>query len=241
LPVKKKLHLPPHKAILERATTENTDSKVTLKTSGAKKEEQGQPVSLDVKEDQKSSEKVLSPADPSKVGCSPSVASASATNNSKTRTRPSTPSMKPIRFPPMSSPGLLTSIPPTGAFRETVDPATGLATPAAVFAHAMSLAGYTLENRTKKPHRGSSVQRVVYDMFDSNVKFTLHFPTLVPEGLVDDEVSGKLMRAFRSSPLHSKKRRLPGFAEMAPKSLTIPYPEEYILRRMEYNEKVTVR
>ena len=181
------------------------------------------------------------PLSPDLTKVESTIESGTTTNTTKTRARPSVPSMKAIRFPPMSSPGLLLSLPPAGTFRETVDPSTGLASPAAVFDHAMSLAGYTFENRTKKPHRGSSVQRVVDDMFDSNVKFTLHFPNLMPEGLSDDAVSGKLMRAFRSAPSHSKKRRLPGFSEMAPKSLTIPYPEEYIRRRLEYVEKVKAR
>jgi len=48
----------------------------------------------------------------------------------------------------------------------------------------MSLAGYTVEGRTTHPHRGSSVQRVVGDMFDSDVFMTLHFPDLVPEYLL---------------------------------------------------------
>ena len=235
LPVAQPQTAPP---IKERVSAEGMDSRGDNTTSGVHEDAHVEVGSGTVKEDDKSIEIPVS-ADHSRVESA--IDSGTTTNTTKTRTRPTTPSMKPIRFPPMSSPGLLTSIPPAGAFRETVDPSTGLATPAAIFEHAMSLAGYTLENRTKKPHRGSSVQRVVDDMFDSNVKFTLHFPSLMPEGLLDDAVSEKLMQAFRSAPSHSKKRRLPGFSEMAPKSLTIPYPEEYIRRRLEYVEKVTAR
>lgn len=160
----------------------------------------------------------------------------------KTRVRSQTQSMKPIRFPSMSSPGLLTYVPLTGAFRETVDSSTGMATPAAVFSLAMKMAGYTLENRSKKPHRGSSVQRVVDDMFDSNVKFALHFPKLIPHDLVDDQIASSLLRAFpMSSSSQPRKRKLPGFAEMAPKSLTLSYPEEYLKRRRLYIDKVNAR
>ena len=95
--------------------------------------------------------------------------------------RPANP-VKAIRLPSMNSPGLL--IPATsGIYRGSAD-SNGFTTPASVFDHAMSLAGYTTEGRTKHPHRGSSVKRVVGDMFDSNVKFTLHFPKLVPDNLL---------------------------------------------------------
>ena len=185
-----------------------------------------------------------------------------------------------IRFPPMSSPGLL--IPAvSGIYRETVNE-NGLTTPSSVFDHAMSLAGYTVESRTNFPHRGSSVKRVVGDMFDSNVKFTLHFPKLVPENLLDSmklkqdpdatmngtngtngtthkSLPDRLLDAFHvssSSPnkeqenaeMHDAngtksrvRRKLAQFSDMAPLSITTPYPENFVKKRMEYIVKVNER
>jgi hypothetical protein len=190
-----------------------------------------------------------------------------------------------VRLPPMSSPGLL--IPPSvGVYRGDAD-SNGFTTPASVFDYCMSLAGYTTLARTEKPHRGSSVRRVVGDMFDSNVTFALHFPPLVPKELwnlpVNDQESAKdgdkvenndkdahrdaaqlLFRALappeankehqlaktdmgteQASPDTSKtsrKRRRPwNFSEMAPLSLTLPYPEPYIQKRLRYIEKVQER
>jgi hypothetical protein len=191
-----------------------------------------------------------------------------------------------VRFPPMPSPGLL--IPPgSGVIRGTAD-SNGFTTPASVFEHAMSLAGYTTEERTKRPHRGSSVQREVGDMFDSNVKFSLHFPKLVPEDLLSsagetlpvaesenqmngdgghrDSLPERLMKAFRKGGPSSttitelpngngggneshasngtaprKRRKISQFSEMVPLSLTIPYPDQYIQKRLEYIEKIKER
>ena len=75
----------------------------------------------------------------------------------------------------MSSPGLL--LQPRSHIKEGT-------TPNGIFTQTMATAGYTAEARTKNPHRGSSVQRTVDDLFDSNVKFCLRFPQLVPDGLV---------------------------------------------------------
>ncbi len=86
---------------------------------------------------------------------------------------------RPVRMPPMSSPGLL--IPPSaGVYRGDAD-LNGFTTPASIFDHCMSSGGYTVEARTNHPHRGSSVKREVGDMFDSNVTLALHFPPLVPK------------------------------------------------------------
>lgn len=90
---------------------------------------------------------------------------------------------KPIRLPPMTSPGLLISHLAAGTYRSAVDAKTGFAKPETVFEQSMAMAGYTTEGRTKEPHRGSSVKRVVGDMFDSDVGFTLNFPKLVPKNL----------------------------------------------------------
>ena len=195
--------------------------------------------------------------------------------------RPANP-VKAIRLPPMSSPGLL--IPPTtGVYRGAQD-AKGFTAPAAVFDHAMSLAGYTTEGRTKRPHRGSSVRRVVGDMFDSNVKFTLHFPKLAPDNLMKlptaktrelptvksreefrdqskengtatESVAKRLIRALESTAFSSgtssektslaepsrKRHKLIRFVDMSPLSLTIPYPDKYIERRVHYFKKVKER
>jgi len=140
----------------------------------------------------------------------------------------------------------------------------------------MAAAGYTTENRSKKPHRGSSVKRAIDDMFEPNVKFCLGYPPLVPEDLIPPfssdasanggpRLSDRLLKAFRPTRAHPpgsglsngmgadtgtnsnktaekrRKRKLPGFMEMAPLSLTIPYPEEYIQKRLEYIDKVNAR
>jgi hypothetical protein len=98
--------------------------------------------------------------------------------------------LRTVRMPPMSSPGLL--IPP-GIYRGPAD-ANGLVSPNAVFTDAMDKAGYNIESRTKDPHRGSSVQRVVDDMYDSDVKLCLRFPELVPRKFLDkgDEANDTL-------------------------------------------------
>jgi len=54
--------------------------------------------------------------------------------------------------------------------------------PRTVFSHAMIAGGYTLEKRKMEPHRGSSTERTVHDMFDSDAGgMYLHFPELIPE------------------------------------------------------------
>jgi hypothetical protein len=189
--------------------------------------------------------------------------------------------VRPVRLPAMSSPGLL--IPPaSGIFRGAAD-SNGFTTPESVFDHAMSLAGYTTEARTKRPHRGSSVKRMVADMFDSNIKFSLHFPKLIPEGLLSssqeefangeasdshnmngdhhhESLPERLVKAFQrkassndeatngGDETHAangsaprKRRKLPQFTEMVPLSLSIPYPEQYIQKRLEYVEKIKER
>jgi hypothetical protein len=224
-----------------------------------------------------------------------------------------------VRLPPMSSPGLLV---PPGIYRGQVN-ANGLVAPNVVFAQAMAVAGYTTESRTKTPHRGSSVQREVGDMFDSDVELCLNFPKLVPDELLlpgrelsqppprehgtskstdfgydesdkpsDSRVSedGKrsyssvsgaqpeawsansqsnaaptprptlperLIQTFQSNssteatrgsngiaapPSKSRKRRrIMGFSDLAPLSLTLPYPAEYMQRRLAYGKKVNER
>jgi hypothetical protein len=192
-----------------------------------------------------------------------------------------------VRLPPISSPGLL--IPPSAVVYQVDVDANGFTTPAFIFDYCMSLAGYTTQERTENPHRGSSVRRVVGDMFDSDVSFALHFPPLVPKELwnlpVHDQESAKdgdgkaqnsdqdaprdaaqlLLRALAppgpkkehalaktdmgteqappgTTSKTSRKRRRPwNFSEMAPLSLTLPYPEPYIQKRLRYIEKVQER
>jgi hypothetical protein len=219
----------------------------------------------------------------------PTDVTSSSSTTPKPPRKPANPALRPVRLPPMSSPGLL--IPPvSGVFRGAAD-TNGNTTPASVFDHAMGLAGYTTEGRIKRPHRGSSVQRVVSDMFDSNVKFALHFPKLIPKDLLptkkqgEDDYDGdgnsimngdhqpglpeRLMKAFRVKRSYpppartsngngngddhnhstnkngripkAKRRKLATFRDMIPVSLAIPYPEEFIQKRLEYVEQINER
>eukprot|EP00980_Cylindrotheca_fusiformis_P003775 scaffold834_cov123-Cylindrotheca_fusiformis.AAC.22 len=148
---------------------------------------------------------------------------------------------------------------------------SGLTTMASVFDLYMNMIGYTDETRTKRPHIGSSVKRQVGDMFDSNVQFALHFPRLVPEDLVpdtssdemkEDSLAESLISAFdkkRNRPKQQspeeeggnttngthkttmKRRKLIQFSDMVPLSLTLPYPEWYIEKQVEYVQKVKAR
>ena len=108
-----------------------------------------------------------------------------------TKAKKKAPSLfKPARLPPMTSPGMFLSHNAAGIsqassalFRTAMDKKTCLAKPSILFDQSMASAGYTTEGRNKNPHRGSSVQKTVGDMFDSNVIFTPHFPELVPQEL----------------------------------------------------------
>lgn len=237
-----------------------------------------------------------------------STPAGSGTQASPAKKRATNP-VRAVRLPPLSSPCLL--IPP-GIYRGQVN-AKGLVAPDVVFAQAMETAGYTTESRTKAPHRGSSVRRVVGDMFDSDVKFCPHFPELVPHDLLGpgpeptqlvptakspeshigstsnqpshsgdqsekSVLSGsnvklefanekadpapklrptlpeRLIRAFQSSsggigsdgilpPPNKgrKRRRIMGFSDMAPLSLSLPYPDHYTQMRLAYVKKVNER
>jgi hypothetical protein len=192
--------------------------------------------------------------------------------------------LRSVRMPPMSSPGLLV---PPGIYRGPID-SNGLVSPNAIFIDAMTTAGYTLDSRTNDPHRGSSIQRVVDDMYDSNVKLCLNFPELVPrkylevresdaKSIEDDArvakdatseshennavttwtnhkkpnkkhvVAERLIKALEvgvnrednSERINwqrqgQKRRRVRSFTDLVPVSLTLPYPEEYILKRLDY-------
>ncbi|KAL7540893.1 hypothetical protein ACHAXR_012595 [Thalassiosira sp. AJA248-18] len=96
-----------------------------------------------------------------------------------------------IHVPPIGSPGLLmlptpaatASFPPSQTEEEArkrwlIRDAYLL--PSTVFRQSMIAGGYTIEKRNEKPHRGSSTERTVGDMFDSDVNLYLHFPELIP-------------------------------------------------------------
>ena len=108
-----------------------------------------------------------------------------------------------IRMPPISSPGLLV---PPGIVRGYMD-ANGLVSPNKVFTLAMAAAGYSHESRTKNPHRGSSVQRVIDDMYDSDVKFCVNYPELVPDGLFQATVESPPPTAESSKPEGKKSEK----------------------------------
>ena len=177
------------------------------------------------------------------------------------RRRSANPS-RPIKMPPIHSPGLLM-------------PQRATSTPAALFDQTMTAAGYTHERRTQRPHRGSSVQRVVGDLFDSDVKLSLHFPPLVPtnfwppagnndggtfvdwpkmlleslespppppvpdDGMqVDDEDEKNVSTNNRGT---RKRPRPLSFRDMVPISLTMQYPADYVEKYMHYVELVQAR
>lgn len=204
--------------------------------------------------------------------------SSSGTN--KPIKRRSTNPSRAIKMPPLASPGLLMT-PPTSNTNATkgepkkVEPKKGgFVAPSQVFDQTMEQAGYTIEARTKNPHRGSSVTRTVGDMFDSNVALTLRFPFLVPPELLkakptagEENGSGgdrmqvdgdnsmtlpqlliEVLRKKESATTengsdHSqRKRKRPcSFYEMAPVSLTLPYPEEFVEKRIKYVQDVDNR
>lgn len=152
------------------------------------------------------------------------------------RRRPVAPS-KQIKIPPLASPGLLVP---------------GRPTPGEIFDMAMEGAGYTVQQRTEHPHRGSSVRRTVDDMFDTDVKLALHPIELVPR----DILRGVTERNGESVPLISLLSKhfgkangppstgnttVPSFLDMAPISLTIPYPKDYLDKRLAYVQKVSER
>lgn len=171
-----------------------------------------------------------------------------------------------VRVPALLSPGLLVP----GLYSSKQQQLDSFSTPAQVFDQAMTDAGYT-EARTKRPHRGSSTRRVVGDMYDSNIKLCIHFPPLVPPKLwdsngdeitytpTDDQVAGgksdrstknvtlqdRVIRVLRNGETGERKpRKRPRASlirEMLPVSLTIPYPESYIQKQLEYVRHVEER
>ena len=152
-------------------------------------------------------------------------------------------SIKPIKIPPIASPGLL-MIPPGGFPKERV-PSVGVITPENLFDHHMTMAGYSLAQRVKNPHRGSSTQRHVGDMFDSNVKLTLHFPPMVPDEIWNEDGGEKPKALLKGLEKATEAQRSSGkrsrFAEMLPISLTTQFPDEYLDKRRKYVAEVQAR
>ena len=128
-------------------------------------------------EEEAIAELVPSSVNPSVVGSSGAVIAS----------KPAKRKLKPVRVPAMSSPGLM--LPPSsGIFQGDVE-MKGFLSPAVVFDHCMAMAGYTEEERTENPHRGSSVTRTVGDMFDNDVKLTQHFTELIPDDLIECDLA----------------------------------------------------
>ena len=115
-----------------------------------------------------------------------------------------------IHVPPIGSPGLLmiptqalfSSFPDNDETSSSQDISKWLHNgmylkPNTVFAQSMITGGYTLDRRKTKPHRGSSTERTVGDMFDSDVGgLYLHFPELIPtelweKRLGDEDAQGR--------------------------------------------------
>jgi hypothetical protein len=198
---------------------------------------------------------------------------------------------KQVRIPPINSPGLCMlrspiPLPITSSDQSTLNGtrSTKYYTPQQIFHEVMSGAGYTYEQRSEHPHRGSSVQRTIDDMFDTNVKLALHPIELAPSDLWNCKASTNssavshctnqrgdntlphfLIRGLedsRKTELQKRPRRLEverydietgvrkrsrylekplQFCDMVPVSLTIPYPEWYIQKRLEYVAQVKQR
>lgn len=103
-----------------------------------------------------------------------------------------------MHVPPIGSPGLLMLPNPSTVAnfpledgtvdkkrKTTVDDVAhllhnGYILPRTVYEQSMIAGGYTYEKRMDDPHRGSSTERTVDDMFDSDVSLYLHFPELIP-------------------------------------------------------------
>lgn len=181
---------------------------------------------------------------------------------------------KQIRLPPITSPGLLMLRPPPGSSQGPKQAASatalltgsGILTPQKVFDAIMSNAGYTYEQRAKHPHRGSSVQRTIGDIFDTNVKLSLHKVELVPKDLwlgtiadeghdrelltlpqiliqcLEESKQKELRRNSNGDSSRKRRRYAPcRLRDMVPVSLTVPYPDAYIQKRLDYVEDVQSR
>ena len=203
---------------------------------------------------------------------------------------------KQVRMPPLTSPGLRMLRPPihlpppppppprpnTNSTRNTNS--LTFYTPQQIFDVVTNGVGYTYEERTNHPHRGSSVQRTIDDMFDTNVHLSLRPIELVPKDLWNhvsannkssslttgndssknevESLPHLLIAALEKSKdrnrskkaeidnhesyVATRKRLRPNFQpmqlrDMVPVSLTIPYPEWYLQKRVEYVKLVKER
>ena len=109
-----------------------------------------------------------------------------------------------IAIPPIGSPGLLLMPNPalTANFPKDISTPEELKKwlyrgqyllPATVFRRAMEVGGYTKEQRANDPHRGSTTERQVGDMFDSDVGgLYLHFPDLIPRRIWERRLGGNV-------------------------------------------------
>ena len=109
-----------------------------------------------------------------------------------------------VAIPPIGSPGLLMMPNPalTANFPKDIETPEELKKwlynghfllPATVFRRAMEVGGYTVQQRLGHPHRGSSTERQVGDMFDSDVGgLYLHFPELIPRRVWDRRLGGEM-------------------------------------------------
>jgi len=109
-----------------------------------------------------------------------------------------------VAIPPIGSPGLLMMPNPalTANFPKDIQTPEELKQwlyngqyllPATVFRRAMEVGGYTVAQRSDHPHRGSSTERQVGDMFDSDVGgLYLHFPELIPRRVWERRLGGEL-------------------------------------------------
>lgn len=202
-----------------------------------------------------------------KASPKPALGQSTAGSHNASKRRIAHPS-RPIKMPPIHSPGLLicpahtgsASGPKAATSANNAQPMVntnkdGYSTPASVFDHTMSIAGYNLERRTIFPHRGSSVQRRVDDMFDSDVHLALHFPPMVPAQFMRGDAANlpqQLIDCLESAPesyresednagSFRKRRRPWSFREMVPISLIVEYPETFIQKRLDYVTKVRER
>lgn len=198
---------------------------------------------------------------------------------------------KQVRMPPLTSPGLCMlrppihlppPQPPPKIFSNHSTSSLTFYTPQQIFDVVIKGAGYTYEERTNHPHRGSSVQRTIDDMFDTNVHLSLRPIELIPKELWNhvpgnnisssgtndtakneaDQLPHLLIAALEKTNdrnrrrkadienpenyMVTRKRPRPSFqpmqlCEMVPVSLTIPYPEWYLQKRVEYVKLVKER
>ena len=151
------------------------------------------------------------------------------------RRRPVVPS-KQVRLPPIASPGLV-----------VVGGGGGKPKAASVFDTTMAHAGYTEQQRSTQPHRGSSVRRTVGDLFDTDTRLALHRIELVPAEILEgtkevNDGEKKLLANVLQERLAGRKRpRVTTLREMAPVSLTLPYPDTYRQDYLQYLRKVDER